>query len=304
MGRKGMPISPIRLGVHVSISGGIEKAVSRARELGCSAMQIFSRNPRGWKVLPLPPQSIAAFQEAITPKDIDPIVVHTPYLLNLATPDEHLYQRSIAGLALDITRAAQIGARYVVTHLGSAKERSKAFGQERVVKALQVVLRQEAPVTLLLENSAGAGKGIGAYLEELQKIIAGVEINKKLGVCFDSCHGFAAGYDFRTPDKANFLAEEVNRTIGRERLYLLHLNDCGGELGSHSDRHEHIGEGKIGFSGFRNLLGHPSFQGLPMILETPKENPRDDFKNLSRIRRICQKISPNLSWGKRERGDE
>ncbi|MFH1758368.1 MAG: deoxyribonuclease IV [Pseudomonadota bacterium] len=294
-----MPISPIRLGVHVSISGGMEKAVSRARELGCSAMQIFSRNPRGWKALPLSSRAIAAFQEAITPKDIDPIVVHTPYLLNLATPDEHLYQRSIAGLALDIKRAAQIGARYVVTHLGSAKERSKAFGQERVVKALQVVLRQEVPVTLLLENSAGAGKGMGANLEELQKIIAGVETNERLGICFDSCHGYAAGYDLRTPDKVDLLAKEINRTMGRERLSLLHLNDCRGGLGSHSDRHEHVGEGKIGFSGFRNFLGHPFFQGIPMILETPKENPRDDLKNLSRIRRICRKISPNLSWGKK-----
>ena len=299
-----MPVSPMRLGVHVSIAGGMEKAVFRARELGCSAMQIFSRNPRGWKALPLSSQSIAAFQEAIASKDLDPIVVHTPYLLNLATPDEHLYQRSIAALVLDIKRSAQIGARYVVTHLGSAKEKSKAFGQERVVKALKVVLSQEAPVILLLENSAGAGKGIGSRLEELQEIIDGVEANERLGVCFDSCHGHAAGYDFRTADKANFLAQEVHRTIGRERLSLLHLNDCAGELGSHVDRHEHIGEGKIGLSGFRNLLGQPSFQGIPMILETPKERPRDDLKNLSRIRRICQKISPHLSWGKRGPGNE
>lgn len=303
MGNKDSFIPPIRLGVHVSIFGGIEKAVMRARELGCSAMQIFSRNPRGWKVLPLSTRSIMSFQEAMGPQDLDPIVVHTPYLINLATPDEHLYQRSMAALAVDLKRAAQIGARYVVTHLGSAREKSKAYGQERVVKALKVVLSRKAPVTLLLENSAGAGKGIGGCLEELQAIIKGVGENERLGVCFDTCHGYAAGYDFCTPEKANILAEELNRTIGRKRLFLLHLNDCAVKLGTRLDRHEHIGAGKIGLSGFRNLLGHPTFQGIPMILETPKETPQDDLKNLLRIRRICQRIRPRFKMGKREAAD-
>jgi len=292
MGKKESFIPPLRLGVHVSIIGGIEKAVMRARELGFSAMQIFSRNPRGWKVVPLSTRSILSFQEAMAPRDLDPIVVHTPYLINLATADEDLYRRSIAALTLDLKRAAQIGARYVVTHLGSAGEKSKAYGEERVIKALRIVLSRETPVTLLLENSAGAGKGIGGRLDELQAIIKGVGENERLGICFDTCHGYAAGYDLGTPGKVNILAEEVNRTIGRERLFLLHLNDCAGKLGAHLDRHEHIGAGKIGLAGFRSLLGHPTFQGLPMILETPKETPQDDRKNLLRIRRICRRISP------------
>jgi deoxyribonuclease-4 len=304
MGKKESFIPPMRLGVHVSIFGGIEKAVMRARELGCSAMQIFSRNPRGWKVVPLSTRSILSFQEAMGPQDLDPIVIHTPYLINLATPDEDLYQRSIAALAIDLKRAAQIGARYVVTHLGSAREKSKAYGQQRVIKALKPVLGRETPVTLLLENSAGAGKGIGACLDELQAIINGVGENERLGVCFDTCHGYAAGYDLGTPEKTKLLAEEVNRTIGRKRLFLLHLNDCAGKLGGHLDRHEHIGAGRIGFPGFRNLLGHPTFQGLPMILETPKETPQDDLKNLLRIRRIYRRIGLRLQMGKRETADE
>jgi deoxyribonuclease-4 len=301
--RKDMPRSPIRLGVHISISGGLEKAISRARELECTAMQIFSRNPRAWETVGLSCRSIASFQEAAAAKDIDPIVVHTPYLLNLASPDESLYQRSIGALSQDIQRAAQIGARYVVTHLGSAKEKDKAFGQERVIKALKVVLNQEAPVILLLENSAGAGRVIGGRLEELQAIIRGVTAPERLGVCFDSCHGYAAGYDFRTPEKVDFLAQEFSQMIGKERLLLLHLNDCSGELGSHLDRHEHIGRGKIGLSGFRSFLGHAFFQGIPMILETPKKETRDDLKNLSRIRRIFQTMKPPLSGRKRGRSN-
>ncbi len=279
---------PARLGVHVSILGGIEKAVLRARELGCSAMQIFSRNPRGWNVRPFSSRAIRSFREDTALRDIDPIVVHTPYLVNRATPDDDLYERSMEALALDLKRADQIGARYLVTHLGSAGEKGKVYGQERVAGALKTILRQAPPVTLLLENSAGGEKRMGGRLEEIQAIMAGVGARetKKLGVCFDTCHGYAAGYDFRTPKKADGVAEEVKRTIGRNRLLLLHLNDCAGKLGAHLDRHEHIGRGRIGLSGFRNLLLHPVFQGIPMILETPKESPEDDRKNLLRIRRI------------------
>lgn len=281
-----MPEFPIRLGVHVSISGGIERAVARARDLGCSAMQFFSRNPRGWKASPLSSRAIAAFREAAGSGEINPIVVHTPYLLNLASPDQSLHRRSILALSLDIERAGQLGARFVVTHLGSAKGRGRAFGLKRVVEALQAVMDQGPQVSVLLENSAGAGNSVGASVEELQEIIERLGKDRRLGVCFDSCHGFAAGYDFRSPEKTEALAREMDQTIGLKRLALLHLNDCAGSLGAHLDRHEHIGKGKIGLGGFRSLLSHPSFRGVPMILETPKKSPQDDLKNLSRIRRL------------------
>jgi deoxyribonuclease-4 len=284
-----VPEFSIRLGVHVSIAGGIEKAISRARALGCSAMQIFSRNPRGWKTSPLSLRAIAAFLEAIVQREFDPIVVHTPYLLNLASADERLHRKSILALALDLKRAEQLGARYVVTHLGSAKERGRAFGLHRVVKALQAVVVQDSPVSILLENSAGAGNSIGTCFAEFQEIIERVGKHGRLGVCFDSCHGYAAGYDFRSAEATEALVREMDQTIGVQRLGLLHLNDCKGSLGSHLDRHEHIGKGKIGLAGFRSLLSHPSFRRVPMILETPKKSPEDDLKNLSRIRNLIRK---------------
>ena len=284
----GVPEFPMRLGVHVSISGGIDKAVGRARHLGCSAMQVFSRNPRGWKVTPLSVGEVGAFREVAESREIDPIVVHTPYILNLASADPSLHRRSILALNLDIKRAEQLGARFVVTHLGSAKERGRAFGRKRVFEALKVVMDQGRPVSVLLENSAGAGNSVGTFFEEFQEIIERLGKDGRLGVCFDSCHGFAAGYDFRSPEKTEALVREIDQTIGLKRLALLHLNDCAGSLGAHLDRHEHIGKGKIGLGGFRSLLRHPSLRMMPMILETTKENPQDDLKNLSRIRRLLR----------------
>jgi len=279
---------PHRLGVHVSIAGGIERAVSRAVTLNCTAMQIFSRNPRGWNASPLSLREVATFREAVGKKGIDPVVVHTPYLLNIASGNEALHRRSISALVLDIKRAERLRARFVVTHLGSAKGRGKAFGVGRVVKALMTVMERRSMVSLLLENSAGAGNTVGSSFDELQEILNGLGRNERLGVCFDTCHGFAAGYDFRSPEGTEELVREMDRTFGVGRVALIHLNDCSGQLGEHIDRHEHIGRGKIGMSGFRSLLGHPLLRGLPMILETPKDHPEDDFRNLSRIRRILQ----------------
>ena len=281
-----MPEFSIRLGVHVSISGGIDKAVTRARDLRCSAMQIFSRNPRGWKASPLSPRVVAAFRGALKDGGIDPVVVHTPYLLNLASADETLHRRSIAALKLDVERAEQLGARYVVTHLGSAGEKGRAFGLKRVIDGLRPVISRESSVSVLLENSAGAGNSVGVFFEEFEEIVERLGAMGRLGICFDSCHGFAAGYDFRSPKETEALVREMDRTVGLSRLALLHLNDCAGALGAHRDRHAHIGKGKIGLGGFRALLGHPSLRMVPMILETPKKTPRDDLRNLSRVRRL------------------
>ena len=222
---------------------------------------------------------------------MDPVVVHTPYLLNLASGDENLYRRSIMGLALDVRRAEQMGARLVVTHIGSAGENPRGFALKRVTFALREVLGKSTAVCILLENGSGAGTSLGSRFEELAAIIAGVGKNAKLGVCFDTCHGFAAGYDFRTPRGVAGLADEISQTIGLKRLTLLHLNDGQGSLGGHLDRHEHIGKGEIGMRGFKILLRHPFFRKLPMILETPKDSPDADQKNLMQIRKIYEKES-------------
>jgi deoxyribonuclease-4 len=276
----------VSLGVHVSIAGGLAKAFDRARALGCTTMQIFSRNPRAWKVEPLAETVIAAFRAEAQKGDIDPIIIHTPYLLNLAAEDEELHRRSIAALAQDLERAEQLRATHVVTHLGSTKRASRRWGISRVVEAIRKVLAKDFPVLLVMENSAGGGHSIGSQWEELGEIIHRVGGDERVKVCFDSCHGFAAGYDFRSPEKVRRLTEGIERTIGWTRMGLLHLNDCGSSCGGHRDRHQHIGEGTIGREGFRNLLRHPRFRRLPMILETPKKHPRDDQRNLARIRRL------------------
>jgi len=289
-----MSASPIRLGVHVSIAGGIEKALFRARALGCSAMQIFSRNPRGWTAGSLSSPAVAAFREASAPGDIDPVVIHTPYLLNLGSGDEVLYRRSVQALGQDLQRSEQLGVRWVVTHLGSGKGRSQTFARKRVMKALKRALEQDSPVSILLENSAGAGQAIGSSLEEIGEIIEGAGGDPRLGFCFDSCHGYAAGYDFRSGEQTRALVRKIDQAIGLKRLALVHLNDCRGLLGSHLDRHQHIGKGQIGVEGFKNLLGHPVFGRIPMILETPKKGPKDDLKNLSRIREIFRSLGRDL----------
>ncbi len=281
-----MNSSPFRLGVHVPIAGGIEKAVLRARELGCSAMQIFSRNPRGWRASPLDPQVVRGFRREIGKGGIEPVAVHTLYLLNLASEDRTLHERSVQTLKEDLGRAAVLGALSVVTHLGSGKQGSPGSGRRRVIEALKQVMEAEYPVTLLLENSAGGGGMLGASLEEIAEIIDKAGDSPRLGFCFDSCHGFAAGYDFRSEEQSGALLRKIDATVGLDRLKLLHLNDSAGTLGSRLDRHEHIGKGQIGLKGFRSLLGQKLFRKVPMILETPKREPRDDVENLSRIRRI------------------
>jgi deoxyribonuclease-4 len=272
----------------------MEKALFRARALGCSAMQIFSRNPRGWTAGSLSSSDVAAFREATARGDVDPVVIHTPYLLNLGSGDEALHRRSVQALAQDLQRSKQLGVRWVVTHLGSGKGRSQAFARKRVMQALKKVLERDLPVSLLLENSAGAGQAIGWSLEEIGEIIEGAGGDPRLGFCFDSCHAYAAGYDFRSAEQTRALVRKIDGTIGLKRLALVHLNDCSGLLGSHLDRHQHIGKGQIGLEGFRSLLGHPGLGRIPMILETPKKGPQDDLRNLSRIREIFRSLGRDL----------
>ncbi|NWF54529.1 MAG: deoxyribonuclease IV [Syntrophaceae bacterium] len=285
-----MPAFPHRLGLHVSIAGGIEKAADRARELGCTAMQIFSRTPRGWNPPPLPPASIRIFKEKITERAIDPVVVHTPYLLNLASGNGALYRRSVGALLEDLKRAALLGAKYVVTHLGSSGEEGPDRGRRKVVEALKKAVLDCPSVTLLLENSAGAGRTVGASLEEMGEIVEEAGEEGPVGFCFDTCHGFAAGYDFRSEEQSRALVGEIDRTVGLGRLKILHLNDCGGPLGGHLDRHQHIGKGKIGLSGFRSLLRQEALRRVPLILETPKDKPGDDRRNLFRVQSLLKSL--------------
>lgn len=276
------------MGVHVSISGKIFHSIDRAKAIGCTAMQIFSHNPRGWKVPPLFDEDVRIFKEKLNESKIHPLVVHTSYLINLASPDEDLYKRSIDSFKLDLERADMLGATFLVTHIGSSKDRDLQYGMKRASDALNSILDdgRHRNVKILLENTAGSGSIIGYTLNQIKEITESVKKDHSLGLCFDTCHGFASGYDLRDTDSIEELINEIDSFLGMDRFCLIHLNDSKGSLGSFIDRHEHIGKGKIGIKGFDILINHRAVRDMPMILETPKKEEQDDVKNLFTVKRL------------------
>ncbi len=279
----------MRLGFHVSISGGFSLAVQRAYELGCTCMQIFSRNPRGWTVKPLDRNDIAEFKKLREKWDIGPVFVHTNYLINLASHRPDLYEKSIEQFVIDLERTEHLGAEYLVTHLGSASSRDAAWMIERVSRALNTAAKLHPPkATILLENTAGEAGDVGYTLEQIQEVISRLDDAKNIGVCYDTCHGFAAGYDIRTKKDVDALAKSIEKTIGLNMLKGMHLNDCLRDFNSRVDRHWHIGDGKIGLDGFKILLNHPAFKNIPKIMETPKETEEDDPRNMKTVRSLLK----------------
>ena len=279
----------MRLGFHVSISGGFSLAVQRAYELGCTCMQIFSRNPRGWTVKPLDKADVAEFKKLREKWDIGPVFVHTNYLINLASPKPDLFERSIEQFVIDLERTEALGAEYLVTHLGSANGQTAAWMIDRVSAALNMAMKLHPPkATILLENTAGEKGDVGYELEQVQEVISRLKDASNIGICYDTCHGFAAGYDIRTKKDVDVLAHKIEATVGLARLKGMHLNDCLRDFASHVDRHWHIGEGKIGIDGFGALLNHPAFRDVPKIMETPKETEEDDPRNMKTVRSLVK----------------
>jgi len=279
----------MRFGFHVSISGGFSRAVQSAHELGCSTMQIFSRNPRGWTVKPLDKDDIDEFKRLREQYDIGPVFVHTNYLINLASSKSDLYERSIEQFVIDLERTEHLGAEYLVTHLGSASGQEPEWMIDRVAGALNMAMRLHAPqATILLENTAGEKGDVGYSFEQVHEVISRLSSKEKVGICYDTCHGFAAGYDVRTKQGVDSVAKKIEETVGLEKLKGMHLNDCLRDFGSRVDRHWHIGEGKIGDEGFRALVNHKAFRDIPKIMETPKETEEDDPRNMKRIRSLVK----------------
>ena len=279
----------MRLGFHVSISGGFSLSVQRAFELGCTCMQIFSRNPRGWTVKPLDKNDIAEFKKLREKWDIAPVFVHTNYLINLASSKPELYEKSIEQFVIDLERTEALGAEYLVTHLGSASGREPGWMIERVSGALNMAMKLHRPkAMILLENTAGEKGDIGYELEQIQEVISGLKDLSSIGICYDTCHGFAAGYDIRTAAGVEALAKKIRDTVGLERVKGMHLNDCLRDFNSRVDRHWHIGEGKVGLNGFKALLNHPAFKEVPKIMETPKDTEEDDPRNMRTVRSLIQ----------------
>jgi deoxyribonuclease-4 len=264
--------------------------VQRAFELGCTCMQIFSRNPRGWTIKPLDKQDIIEFKKLREQWDIGPVFVHTNYLINLASSRPDLYEKSIEQFVIDLERTEALGAEYLVTHLGSASSKDAAWMIDRVSTALNMAMKLHPPTaTILLENTAGEAGDVGYTLEQVQEVISGLNDDSPIGMCYDTCHGFAAGYDIRTKKDVDILAKKIDATVGLKRLKGMHLNDCLRDFGSHVDRHWHIGDGKIGLEGFQVLLNHSAFKEIPKIMETPKETEEDDPRNMKTVKSLIRK---------------
>ncbi|MDD4652343.1 MAG: deoxyribonuclease IV [Methanothrix sp.] len=278
----------VRLGLHVSVAGGVDRAVSRAREKGCDAFQIFSSNPRKWFTKTIPEESAKRFVSLQKQLGLSPAVDHMPYLPNLATANEEVYAKSVQALANELERCQVLGIPYLVTHLGSHMGAGRESGLSRIARALLAVFSEwKGDTILLLENSAGSKNSMGGTFSDIAAVLeSSPDYRHRLGICLDTCHLHAAGYDLRTSSALQATMDQFDDCIGLQRLRLIHLNDCRGSIGSHLDRHEHIGLGQIGEAGFRAILGHPDLAELAMILETPVDARRDDEGNLQAARSL------------------
>ncbi len=279
----------LRLGAHESIAGGLHKAFDRAQSVGCDALQIFVKSNRSWAVKPLTEEDIARFKAKAVGTGIQPVVGHTSYLLNLATPDEALWTKSRDMLIVELDRCEALDVPYLVLHPGSHVGTGEEAGLARVAQALGGV-HAATPgfrTQILLETTAGQGTNLGYRFEHLAWLMEHTQQGERLGVCLDTCHVFAAGYELRTVEGYAATMEAFDRVIGLERLKVIHLNDSKGDLGSRKDRHEHIGQGNIGLEGFRHVLNDPRLAVLPGLLETPKSDDlHEDRENLAVLRSL------------------
>jgi len=278
----GSVLISMRIGLHISIAGGIDLAVDRALARRCDTFQIFTRNPRGWRFSELADRA-KAFRAKVADSKIEPIIVHMPYLPNLASPRRGVYEASVRSLLAEVKRCELLGARYLVVHLGSHLGSGAMAGSERVVQAISEALLGGG-TTILLENTAGSRNSMGSTFDEISNILD--KVGKAVNVCLDTCHAFASGYDLRDEAAIDGTLCEFDGRIGMRRLRVIHANDSKGALGSRLDRHEHIGLGRIGIRGFRSFLTHPKVRGIPLILETPVDRRRDDYGNVMAVRRL------------------
>ena len=279
----------MQIGCHVSISGSIDKAVDNAEERECSAFQIFTRNPRGWYAKDLSDNDITNFKQKLKLSKIDRFATcaHMPYLPNLSTPKEDGFEKSVKTLVNELERCGKLGIPYLVTHLGSHLGTGEDAGIKQLVKGLTKAGQTKNDVMILLENTAGQKNSVGANFEQLAEIFNQLKPVKKFGICLDTCHAFVSGYDLRTEKAVKDTLTKFGDIVGFENLKILHLNDAKGEIGCNLDRHYHVGLGNIGEKGLSEVIKMVNRKKIPIILETPIDDVRDDFENIKKAKELA-----------------
>jgi len=274
----------------MSIAGGLDQAPLRGQQAGCDTIQVFTKSNRQWAARPLSDREVEGFKANLAATGISPVVAHDCYLLNLAAPRAALWRKSVAAFRMEMDRAERLGIPYLVTHPGAHLGAGEAEGIARVAEALNHLhaALPSARVQVLLETTAGQGSSLGRRFEELAAILAQVEHEDRVGICLDTCHVFAAGYDIRSAEGYWRTLRELDGCVGLRRLQAIHLNDSVQGLGSRVDRHAHIGEGRLGLEAFRLIVTDRRLSRVPMILETPKDHDfvKADRRNLGRLRRL------------------
>ncbi len=278
------------LGAHMSIAGGVDLAPLRGQQVGCRTIQLFTKSSNQWRARPLPPEEIERFRANLQTTGIAPAAAHDSYLINLASTDPALHHKSMAAFLEELERAEALGIPYLVAHPGAHMGAGEEAGLRQVAISIRELLKRTRgyQVQAVLETTAGQGTSLGHRFEQIAAILDQIGLPERTGVCLDTCHVFAAGYDIRTPDGYASVIREFDRTVGIANLKVIHLNDSKKGLGCRVDRHEHIGKGAIGLEAFRCLVTDPCLRGLPMIIETPKDNDfvSADSRNLRTLRRL------------------
>lgn len=284
----------MRIGIHTSIAGSIERSALKAVELGANTFQIFSSSPRQWKASVLSQPAIRLLQRERERHDLTPLAIHDNYLINLAAANEGIRAHSVEAFRGELERAIAIGAEYLVAHPGNYKGHSIEQGILHSIEGVAVAAKglKYGKLTLLIENTVGAGSQLGGRLEELHVMreYAARMTDLPLGFCLDTCHLLGAGYDIATPKGLRETVQEIERLLGLENVKVIHANDSKAPLGSHVDRHQNIGEGYIGLEGFRRILAHPGLRNKAFILETPVEKDGDDKRNLDTLKSLCRNV--------------
>jgi len=283
-------MNPILLGAHMSIAGGVDKAIERGIQLSCTAIQLFTKNANQWKGKPFAKEKIERFAELRKKSNIFRILAHNAYLINLASSNNSLRTKSINALIDEMGRCKALSIPCIIIHPGAHLGAGEDEGIKNIINGLNIALTKTNgwPVDIALETTAGQGTGIGYRFEHLSCIIDGIKHKERIKVCLDTCHIFAAGYDISTVEGYAHVMREFDRIIGFDRLVCFHVNDCKKGLGSRIDRHEHIGKGTLGTLPFRLLMNDKRFENIPKIIETPKdEDMKNDRRNLSVLRRMA-----------------